>query len=208
MKTFLFQGDSITDAGRNRNDICGYGTGYPNVVASVLGAKYPGEYRFINEGVSGDRVVDMYARIKRDCTNYTPDILTVLIGVNDVWHELKREDRNGVDNDKYFKIYCMFVEEVMHMCPGIKIVILEPFVLTGDGTNAYYDVFRREVEKRAASAKAVAEKYGLEFVPLQAKLDAAVSEKTPASYWLRDGVHPTAAGHGFIANEIITKLGL
>lgn len=206
MKTFLFQGDSITDAGRDRGNECGYGTGYPNTVASVLGAKYPGEFVFRNKGVSGDRVVDMYARIKRDVINYKPDYLTILIGVNDVWHEF-HDSPNGVDNDKYFRIYCMFIEEILHMCPGIKIAVLEPFVLEGPGPGDNWGNFRHEVEKRAASAKAVAEKYGLDFIPLQAKLDAAVSEKTPANYWLADGVHPTAAGHGLIANEIIKNFG-
>lgn len=206
MKTFLFQGDSITDAGRDRNNNNSYGAGYPNTVASVIGAKHPGEFRFINKGVSGDRTVDMYARIKRDCINFKPDYLTILIGVNDVWHEF-HECPNGVDNDKYYKMFCMFIEEVLHFCPDVKIAVLEPFVLKGAGTQDNWNNFRTEVEKRAVSAKAVAEKYGLEFIPLQDKFDAAVSEKTPANYWLCDGVHPTAAGHGLIASEIINKFG-
>jgi len=207
MKTFIFQGDSITDAGRNRDDIASLGQGYPNVVGSIIGAKKPGEYRFQNEGVSGDRVIDMYARIKRDCLNYNPDILTILIGVNDVWHEFHNEP-NGIDNDKYFRLYCEYIEEVKRMLPDIRILIIEPFVLRESGTTAHWGSFRKEVEKRAASAKKVAERYGLEFLPLQKKLDDLVTEECPVSYWLRDGVHPTPAGHGFIANEIISTLGL
>lgn len=204
MKTVVFQGDSITDAGRNRNNPMEMGIGYPLLVSSELAYKYPGEYKFINEGVSGDRVVDLYARIKRDIINNNPDILTILIGVNDVWHELG-EDPNGVDNEKYFKVYCDLIEEVKRMCPECKIYILEPFVLKGSGTQAKWNIFRREVEKRAQSAKKCAEKFGLTFIELQKSFDDAC-EKAPASYWLGDGVHPTFAGHELIAQKVLAAI--
>ncbi|MBE6800794.1 MAG: GDSL family lipase, partial [Ruminococcaceae bacterium] len=75
MIKFVFQGDSITDAGRDRDNIAGYGVGYPNLVASELMFKYPGKFEFINEGISGDRIVDLYARIKQDLINHKPDYL-------------------------------------------------------------------------------------------------------------------------------------
>ncbi len=203
MKTIVFQGDSITDAGRNRNNDNERGIGYPTLVAAELGYKYPGEYVFINEGVSGNRIVDLYARIKRDIIHRRPDYLTILIGINDVWHELN--DRNGVDNKKFFKVYCDLIEEIKAVLPDIKIFILEPFVLKASATSKNWAVFRRETEMRAASAKAVAEKYDLTFIPLQEKFDEA-EKKAEASYWLLDGVHPSAAGHELIAREVTAAL--
>ncbi len=203
MKTIVFQGDSITDAGRNRDNDNERGIGYPTLVSAELGLKYPGEFIFINEGISGNRIVDLYARIKRDIINRKPDYLTILIGINDVWHEIN--DRNGVDNDKFFRVYCNLIEEIKAMLPGIEIFILEPFVLKASATEKKWGVFRRETEMRAESAKAVAEKFGLTFIPLQEKFDEA-EKKAEASYWLGDGVHPTAAGHEIIANEVVKAL--
>ena len=199
MKTFVFQGDSITDAGRSRDNDDYRGNGYPTLVAADMGYRYPGMFRFLNRGVSGDRVVDINARIRRDLINLEPDYLSILIGINDVWHELG--SRNGVNNTKFRKTYCDIVEEVLAMCPGVKIFILEPFVLKGPATQDKWGVFDRETRMRAESAKYVAEKYGLTFVPLQAKFDA-LCEQAPATYWLLDGVHPSAMGHAVIAEAL------
>ena len=199
MKTFVFQGDSITDAGRSRDNDIYRGNGYPTFVAGHLGYKYPGQYRFLNRGVSGDRIVDINSRIRRDLINLQPDYLSILIGINDVWHEIG--GGNGVADGKFRRTYCDIIEEVLTMCPGVKIFILEPFVLKGDATAGKWGVFDSETRMRAASAKYVAEKYGLVFVPLQAKFDA-LSEQAPTSYWLHDGVHPTAMGHAVIAEAL------
>ena len=144
-------------------------------------------------------MVDVYARIRRDLINLAPDYLSILIGINDVWHELG--SRNGVANGKYFKVYCDIVEETLAMCPGVKIFILEPFVLKAAATEGAWNVFNSETRMRAESAKRVAEKYGLTFVPLQETFDKLL-EKAPASYWLHDGVHPTAMGHRVIADAL------
>ena len=203
MKTILFQGDSITDAGRSRENDNDRGTGYPTFVSAELGLKYPGEYKFINRGISGNRIVDLYARIKCDFINLKPDYLTILIGINDVWHEVG--SRNGVDNKKFFKVYSDLIEEIKTMLPSIEIFILEPFVLKGSATEEDWNVFKSETKLRAESAKAVAEKFGLTFIPLQDKFDEA-EKKAESSYWLGDGVHPTAAGHEIIANEVVKAL--
>ena len=142
--------------------------------------------------------------IKADIINLKPDYMSILIGVNDVWHEFG--GHNGVDADKFEKIYSMLIEEILEALPQIKIMILEPFCLRAsatENTEEYPDkwnMFRGEVEKRAEKARAVADKYGLTFVPLQEKLDKA-AENTPNSYWLWDGVHPTAMGHELIKRE-------
>ncbi len=203
MKTILFQGDSITDAGRNRDNDNELGIGYPLLVSADLGFKYPEEFNFINKGISGNRIVDLDARIKRDIINIRPDYLTILIGINDVWHEIN--DRNGIDNKKFFRVYSAIIEEIKARLPELKIFILEPFVLRASATDDDWGVFRRETEMRAESAKAIAEKYGLTFIPLQEKFDE-LAKKAEASYWLSDGVHPTSAGHRMIADEVVKAL--
>ncbi len=203
MIKFVFQGDSITDAGRDRDNIASYGIGYPNLVASELMHKYPGKYEFINEGISGDRIVDLYARIKQDLINHKPDYLSILIGVNDVWHELN--EKNGVAAPKFEIIYSMLIEEVKEALPDIKIFILEPFVLKGSGTERYFDEFLADVKLHAQAAKNVSEKYDLTFIPLQEKFDEA-SKLMPSTYWAADGVHPTAAGHALIKEELIKNI--
>ena len=194
MKTILFQGDSITDCGRSREDNANVGIGYPLLVKAQVGYENPGEYQFLNRGISGNRIVDLYARIKCDILNYKPDVMSILIGVNDVWHELG-DSPNGVDADKFFKIYSMLIDEVKESLPNIKIMILEPFVLEACSTTENF-----ETAKRAEMARKIAEKYNLPFIKLQEGFDN-LAKKAPNSYWLGDGVHPTAKGHEFIKNE-------
>ena len=192
----LFQGDSITDAGRSRDNDQYIGTGYPLLVKSELGYKHPGDYEFINRGISGNRIVDLYARIKCDIINLKPDVMSILIGVTDVWHEFS-SNPNGVSAEKFFKIYSMLIEEVREALPDVKIIILEPFALKGSGNEAMWEEFDAEVRKRAQMAKKVADAYGLPFIELQRGFDE-LCKKQDASYWLADGVHPTPMGHEFI----------
>lgn len=204
MKTILFQGDSITDCGRSWEDFSKVGTGYPLLVKAQLGYENPEEYVFQNRGIGGNRIVDLYARIKSDIINLKPDYMSILIGVNDVWHDLVH--KNGVDADKFEKIYGMLIEEVKEALPDIKIMLFEPFCLPGIGTDSTeempdkWSIFRSEVDKRAEKVRAVAAKYDLISIPLQPLFDKA-AENTEYSYWLYDGVHPTAMGHELIKRE-------
>ena len=201
MKKILFMGDSITDAQRDRDTDAYMGAGYATMVAGELGCKEPFTYEFMNRGISGNRIVDLHARIRKDMINLQPDYISILIGVNDVWHEYTRQ--NGVAADKFEILYEMMIEELQRDIPGVKIMILEPFVLPGCKTSTNeekpgrWEHFSSETPIRAAIAKKVAEKYNLVFVPLQAKFDA-VNTAEHEDFWLRDGVHPTAAGHNLI----------
>lgn len=199
MKTILFQGDSITDASRTKDD-ANIGRGYAALVAATLGYKCPGEYEFINRGINGNRVTDLYARIKRDMINLRPDVMSILIGVNDVWHEYDFGGGNGVDAEKYYRIYSMLIEEVGEALPNTQIMIMEPFVLKGTATDQNWDIFYAEVRKRADKAREIARKYELAFVPLQKQFEA-VTKQAPEEHWLKDGVHPTLAGHELIRQE-------
>lgn len=199
----LFQGDSITDAGRSKENLDDLGRGYPSLVAASLGLDAPGEHTFINRGISGNRIVDLYARIRADIINLRPDVLSILIGVNDVWHEFKPDNPNGVPSEKFYKIYSMLIEEIKEALPETKIMILEPFFLPGPATTETEEKtvgFASEVPKRAEMAKRIAEEYGLPFVPLQAGFDRLCELAEPTT-WLRDGVHPTPMGHEFIKRE-------
>lgn len=208
MKKFVFQGDSITDSGRSRENDWDLGYGYPDIVASDLSFRYPEGFTFINRGVSGDKVAQMYGRITNDTLNHQPDYVSILIGVNDVWHPLQGDGTgSGYSVERYEQLLSMFIEDVLAANKDTVIAVLEPFVLDGIATHEKIDAFRDGVSARAKVAKAVAEKYNLVFVPLQAKFDEAL-EKAPSGWWLIDGVHPTHAGHQLIANELVKALEL
>ena len=201
----LFQGDSITDSSRHREFDEGRGHGYATMVTGALGASEPYKYNFINRAISGNRSVDLLARVKSDIINLKPDYMSILIGVNDVWHEISYQ--NGLSAEKYEKIYSMIIEEVKEALPNIKIMILEPFVVPGSGTSSIpeapnrWEIFQSEVFLRAAAAKRIAEKYSLTFVPLQHVFDAAIQDAPDVAYWVKDGVHPTTFGHELIKRE-------
>lgn len=192
----LFQGDSITDADRVRDKEWELGRGYAAMAAAMLELDRP-DITCYNRGISGNRVTDLYARIKNDILHLAPDVLSILIGVNDVWHDFA-EIPNGVSAEKYGRIYRMLLTEVRAALPEVKLMILEPFVVYGSATEAQYADFRREVEARAAIAREIAAEYGAVFVPLQARLDAAVA-KDHSERYTRDGVHPCRAGRALLA---------
>ena len=205
----VFFGDSITDMGRSRNEdgcIDSYGDGYVFFVAGNLLSKNPQKYEIINRGNSGNRVVDLYARIKADVWNQNPDVLSILIGVNDVWHELG-ENPNGVDIERWEKVYRMIIEDTKKALPNTEIMICEPFVLHGIATDSgdRFEQFNK-VREYAKAAKKLADEYDLAFVPLQDKLDE-MAEKHGAEYFLYDGVHPNLAGANLIAEEWLKAFG-
>lgn len=200
-KRILFQGDSITDCGRDRNDFWGLGGGYANLVKASLGMDHPDEYEFINRGISGNRVVDLYARIKIDFINLQPDYASIFIGVNDTWHEISVQ--NGVETEKFEKIYTMLIDEIQAACPQTKLMIIAPYVLEGSATCNIEEIpdrlarFQKDVAEKAAVAKKIAEKYNLPLIELQPAFDEAC-KLAPPTYWAGDGVHPTACGHELI----------
>ena len=196
----LFFGDSITDMRRDREALAStcfsYGVGYPLLVTSELSKINPLKHKVINKGISGNRVVDLYARIKADVWNFQPDLISILIGVNDVWHEISH--KNGVELDRFEKVYSAVIEDTKKTLPNVKMVLLEPFVLKGTATEEKYDEFLM-VKEYAKVVKKLAKKYGLYFIPLQEKFDK-MSEQYGAEIFLYDGVHPDVAGATLISN--------
>ncbi len=201
MKTILFQGDSITDANRSRDNAAYRGSGYATLVTAELGYRRPKEFRFINLGISGNKTLDLLVRLRRDIIDQKPDYLSILIGVNDVLHEYDTP-KNGIAARWSEVYYDLLLTQLRAALPDTHVMLLEPFVLRGTWTDEHYDSsFRREVEKRAAITRALAEKHGCAFVPLQETLDKLAKETGDPSYWLMDGIHPTAMGHEVIKRE-------
>lgn len=198
----IFFGDSITDMDHNRTapdeTITTYGFGYPYVIASKLSELDPNNYHVINRGIAGDRIVDLYARIKKDVWNNNPDVISILIGINEIWHE--NVFKNGTDPDRFEKVYRMVLEDTYKVLPNVKIMLLEPFYLDGSvvreqGIESYKktSIYREIVKKLAIE-------YNCTFVSLQDKFDEASSKFGPTRF-LYDGVHPNVAGATLIANE-------
>lgn len=195
----LFFGDSITDAGRDRSDASNgrFGAGYVAQVAGRLFERSYTDYEVINRGISGNRIVDLYARAKEDLWNLEPDVVSILIGVNDVWHELSR--RSGVELDRFEKVYRLLLEETFIRLPGARILLCEPFILHGAATDADFAGFSA-VEEYASVVARLAGEYKLGFVPLQRAFSSA-AEKCGAETLLADGVHPTVQGSVLLARE-------
>ena len=201
----LFFGDSITDASRNRSsltDISSLGYGFVRVIADRLTGNNPEKYEVINTGIGGNRVVDLYARIKVDAWNLKPDVMSILIGVNDVWHEV--DWKNGVELDRFEAVYRMLIADTKKALPNVQIILCEPFVLKGratDSTEVMPDRYERfcEVSKYAKVVEKLAAEFDLAFLPLQDAFTKA-AEKSKAEYYLSDGVHPATAGATLIAD--------
>lgn len=206
----LFFGDSITDASRNRErpeQIDGLGGGYVRIVADRLYSTNPNKYEIINTGISGNRIVDLYQRIKKDFWNYKPDVLNILIGVNDVWHEI--DHANGVELDRFEQVYRMLIKDTLKVLPNVKIFLMEPFLLEGwatINTEVMPDRYSRfeNVYEYAKVVKKLADEFNLPFIALQEKLSKKASE-VGAKHVLIDGVHPNFLGASIIADAFIEK---
>jgi lysophospholipase L1-like esterase len=196
----LFQGDSITDAGRDRrrvdsaNDARALGTGYALFIASQLLAQRPeAGLKIYNRGISGNKVFQLAERWDKDCLALKPNVLSILIGVNDLWHTLNGNYNGTVEI--YEKDYRALIERTQRALPGVRLVICEPFVLR---TGAVNDQWFPEFDGYRAAARRVATDSHAVFVPFQAMFDKAV-QAAPPGYWAADGVHPTIAGAALMA---------
>ena len=197
----LFQGDSITDAGRDRqvnepNLARGLGSGYPLLItAAALAARPDRALRFYNRGVSGDKVPDLASRWATDTLALQPDVLSILVGVNDFWHKLSKGYSGTVQ--QYEDQYVALLDETRRALPRVRLLVLEPFVLR---CGAVDERWFPEFDERRSAARRVAQHAGASFVPLQAAFDELAKKGAP-QYWAADGVHPTPAGHAVIAEQ-------
>jgi lysophospholipase L1-like esterase len=197
----LFQGDSITDFGRSRdnaakpNDQSALGTGYAWLAGAELLVDRPDEgLKIFNRGISGNKVYQLAERWDADCLDLKPDVLSILIGVNDIWHTLTGKYNGTVEI--YERDYRALLERTLKALPKVKLVICEPFVLRcGSVTDKWFPEF----DHYRAAAKRVAESFHATFVPFQAMFDEGVKYGAPEQ-WSKDGVHPAPAGASLMAH--------
>jgi lysophospholipase L1-like esterase len=200
-KTFLFQGDSITDGGRSFDKDWNhvFGQGYAYLIASRLNYEYPDrDYQFFNRGISGNTINDLATRWQKDTLDIKPDILSILVGINDVQGVIRGANKATADDfgDKYDKLLLQTITEL----PGIQLIINEPFILPVGMVKANLTTWTNELQKRQDIVKALAMKYNAVYIPLQDAFNKAL-KKAPADYWIWDGIHPMPAGHELIARE-------
>jgi lysophospholipase L1-like esterase len=204
----LFQGDSITDAGRSRET-----AGTPNVhstlgdgyawmaAAGLLTNPHLQDLNIYNRGISGNKVFQLAERWQEDCLDLEPDVLSILIGVNDIWHAING-DYEGTQ-DTYANDYRALLTRTKEALPDVKLVICEPFVLRCGAINddwfPRFDGFRE-------SARSLAEEFHAVFVPFQTMFDAAVAYAEPA-HWAGDGVHPSPYGASLMAQHWLMAVG-
>lgn len=180
----LFQGDSITDGNRGRNDDPNHihGHGYVYLIASYLGANFPEKnWTFYNRGVSGDTVARLSERWQEETIDIQPDVLSILIGVNDMGNETPEE---------YEAKYDRLLAETKAALPNVKFVLIEPFRSGEGGPEA-------ACPYQEAAAR-LAEKYHAPYVALQDVFEKLIAEGGDECRWIWDGVHPTTAGHWII----------
>ncbi len=194
--TVLFQGDSITDMDRDRSNIRNMGNGYPLFAASNFRAanpKFPVD--FLDLGISGNRVSDLRDRWQSDCLDLHPDVLSVLIGINDTW---RRYDSNLISEPEEFeRIYRSLLEDARRENPNLKIIIMEPFVLHTSEERASW---REDLDPRIMAVRRVAKDYADAYIPLDGIMNAAAIDTCPEQ-WAADGVHPTPDGAALIASH-------
>ena len=198
----LFQGDSITDAGRKKdnkepNNASALGSGYAFLAASGLLYNDAGlDLKIYNRGISGNKVYQLAERWDADALELKPNVLSILIGVNDFWHTLVNGYKGTIKT--YQDDYKALLDRTKQKLPDVKLIIGEPFAVTGVKAvdDKWYPVFN---DYRSA-AKEIAKDYGAVFIPYQSIFDKA-QKLAPGSYWTADGVHPTIAGARLMAES-------
>ena len=203
----LFQGDSITDAGRNReeasfNNTKALGSGYAFMASSQLLYKHPGkDLKIYNKGISGNKVYQLAERWDADCFALKPNVLSILIGVNDYWH-MRNGNYDGTI-DTYRNDLRSLLERTKEQLPNLKLIIGEPFAVTG--IKAVDNTWFPSFAEYQAAAKQLAESFGAAFIPYQSIFDKA-QKSAPGVYWTYDGVHPSIAGAQLMAQSWLAMI--
>ena len=191
----LFQGDSITDGNRGRsadpNHILGHG--YAFIIAAKHGAAFPeSKLEFFNRGVSGNTVLELEKRWSKDTLELKPDLLSILIGVND--------KERGVPFEQFEQIYDKLITDAKAANPKLKLVLCEPFVVNHLATTAQNGAPNADIIKRQEIVARLAKKHGAALARFQVALDRATA-RAAAVHWIWDDIHPTYSGHQILADE-------
>ncbi|MDD3279062.1 MAG: SGNH/GDSL hydrolase family protein [Lachnospiraceae bacterium] len=200
----LFQGDSVTDCGRLRDQPENLGSGYPEKVARVYRALFPESgVKFYNRGVSGDRSKEVLERMDQDILQIAPDYISIMVGINDVWRRYDSDDPTSAQ--QFEKNYRTILEGIKRDLPDTKIMMMEPYVLD---TLEFTGTWREDLDPKLQVVRKLAAEYADYFMPT----DGIIQKYLVAGYTkaeiTADGVHPTDLGHGLIAGEYLGTWGL
>lgn len=201
-QTILFQGDSITDAGRMQ-DPENLGFGYVRMVAKAIAALHPDkQLTILNRGISGNRVPDLEARWDADCIALQPDILFILIGINDTWRRFDSND--PTTREKFEETYRRILTRVVNETKA-KVVLMEPFLLPV--TPQQNTWLMDDLAGKQSAVRLLAREFAVPLIPLDG-IFAALSAQRPMTDFAADGVHPTHEGARVIAGEILKQLAV
>ena len=203
--TIVFIGDSITDADRHTSAYAPLGCGYVHFAGNALMARYPQlTLEIVNTGIGGDTILDLQRRWEADCVSHQPNVLSVLIGINDAWYLTAQSTINGkaASPKQYEVTYDQLLLEAKNRC-DCQIVLMEPFVFCADPKNQLLSTARPYI----AIVRALAAKHGAVLVTLQEQIDKQILD-VPPERWAQDMVHPYPWAHAWIAQRWLEATGL
>lgn len=203
-QTVLFQGDSITDCGRNYEDPTSLGGGYPSKIAAIYNELFPGvNVNFVNKGVSGARIPDLIVRYIEDIMDIAPDFISIFIGINDVWRRYDSGDPSTVD--AFRDHYEYLLKMIRSHMPETKIMLIEPYVLNSLPDRA---AWREDLDPKIQVVREMAALYADYYLPLDGIMAANCVGRHTAQELSEDGVHPSDTGHAVIAEAYFRTLGI
>ncbi len=206
-RVILFQGDSITDAGRSKEDLenpyCSLGIGYVNYIAGELGVKKPG-IRILNRGIGGDRIADMFGRWQEDALNINYDLISILNGINDIGFSIRKG--RGSDVKRFQFIYELMLNEAIEAHPDAKIILGQPFLLKKDLTSLglendiyeNWDLWDSEMKRRQEVVLELSQKYHTMYAPFADRLNETANEIGAENLTI-DCIHLKPAGNYVLA---------
>lgn len=191
----LFQGDSITDCDRNRDNADELGKGYAMIASACFSARHPElNVKFLNRGCSGDRAVNLMNRWDTDCIQLKPNWISIMVGINDSWRRYDSNDATSTtDYEHNYKAILKSAREKLNA----RFILIEPFVLPYPEDRK---TWREDLNPRIEVVHKLAAEFGAVLIKMD-KIFAEAITKAPPIYWSRDGVHPTPAGHALIAQS-------
>ena len=192
----VFQGDSITDAGRDRRNYHDLGPGYPKYAAELIKSEHPDtNFEFINFGISGNRTCELFDRLYTDGIAFQPDVISFLIGINDVWHRYAPTFIATTDEQLALN-YREMLKRVKKET-NAKIVILSPYILDADD-KAH---LKEDLQTVLPIIRELAKEYADVYIPLDEIFDEAMKTQPRAMFYSDDGVHPNENGAKFIGEH-------
>lgn len=197
----LFQGDSITDCGREYDDYSNLGQGYPQMIGEYLNTFYSElNLTVVNKAISGNRVVDLQGRWEKDCIDINPDYLSILIGVNDTWRKYDAQDPTSAES--YYNGYYDILNQVKTKNPNCKIILLEPFLLMHKDE---FVEWHTDLDPKIQAVRKLAREFDATYIALDGLFAELSISENPVTF-SEDGVHPTQIGHSVIAREWIKRV--